>query len=66
MRGREIKLEEEEGDAIYHEAVGALFAGSARRARRDQVEGALRHAGARARQCVDVANVLQSISLKNA
>jgi uncharacterized protein len=63
---RKIKLLEEEGDAIYHNAIGSLF-----RAENpdpmdvikwkelyDTLEGALD-------ECEDVANVLESISLKN-
>ena len=46
----QIKQLEEEGDAIYHEAVGALFAGKPGPARGDQVEGDVRHARARDRQ----------------
>ena len=61
-----IKRMEEEGDAIYHEAVGALFAGKP-----DPIEvikwkemyDTLEHA---IDSCMGVAQVLQSISLKNA
>lgn len=61
-----IKRLEEEGDAIYHEAVGALFAG-----RPDPLEvlkwkeiyDTLERA---IDSCMGVAQVLQSISLKNA
>ena len=61
-----IKHLEEEGDAIYHEAVGALFAG-----RPDPLEvlkwkeiyDTLERA---IDSCMGVAQVLQSISLKNA
>ena len=61
-----IKHLEEEGDAIYHEAVGGLFAG-----RPDPLEvikwkemyDTLEHA---IDSCMGVAQVLQSISLKNA
>jgi uncharacterized protein Yka (UPF0111/DUF47 family) len=66
MRGREIKLKEEEGDALYHQAVGALFAGSPDplevikwKELYDTLERALD-------QCEDVANVLESIALKHA
>lgn len=65
-RARQIKRLEEEGDAIYHEAVGALFAGSPNALEvikwkdlYDTIEDALDH-------CEDVANVLESISLKHA
>lgn len=66
MRGREIKLKEEEGDALYHQAVGALFAGNPNpldvikwKELYDTLERALD-------QCEDVANVLESIALKHA
>ena len=65
-RAREIKVLEEEGDAIYHEAVGGLFRGSPDaldvikwKELYDTLERALD-------QCEDVANTLESISLKNA
>jgi uncharacterized protein Yka (UPF0111/DUF47 family) len=65
-RTREIKNLEEEGDAIYHEAVGALFAGTPDplevikwKELYDTLERAID-------QCEDVANVLESISLKHA
>jgi dTDP-4-dehydrorhamnose 3,5-epimerase len=61
-----LKLLEEEGDAVYHDAMGALFAegGDALEVIKwkdlyDKVEDALD-------QCEDVGNVLQSIALKNA
>ena len=63
--GREIKLLEEEGDALYHQAVGALFAGSPNpldvikwKELFDKLEEAMD-------ECDDVSNVLESISLKN-
>jgi predicted phosphate transport protein (TIGR00153 family) len=62
----EIKKLEEEGDAIYHDAVGALFAGRPDplevmkwKEMYDTLEGAID-------SCMGVAQVLQSISLKNA
>ena len=65
-QGRQVKLREEEGDAIYHEAVGELFLGSPDplevikwKELYDTVERALD-------QCEDVANVLESIALKHA
>jgi uncharacterized protein len=65
-RGREIKVKEEEGDALYHQAVGALFAGTPEplevikwKELYDTLERALD-------QCEDVANVLESIALKHA
>jgi predicted phosphate transport protein (TIGR00153 family) len=65
-RAREIKRLEEEGDAIYHEAVGGLFSGTPDaldvikwKELYDTLERALD-------QCEDVANTLESISLKNA
>ena len=61
-----IKHLEEEGDAIYHEAVGALFAGTPDplevikwKEMYDTLERAID-------SCMGVAQVLQSISLKNA
>jgi len=61
-----IKQLEEEGDAIYHEAVGALFAGSPDALDTikwmemyDTLERAID-------SCMGVAQVLQSISIKNA
>jgi uncharacterized protein Yka (UPF0111/DUF47 family) len=63
---RQIKLREEEGDTIYHEAVGALFRGSPDpldvikwKELYDTLERALD-------ECEDVANVVESISLKHA
>lgn len=64
-RAREIKRLEEEGDAIYHEALAALFEGSPEpidvikwKDLLDLLEDALD-------ECEDVANVLESISLKH-
>ena len=61
-----IKHLEEEGDAIYHEAVGALFAGKPDpldvlkwKEMYDTLERAID-------SCMGVAQVLQSISMKNA
>ena len=61
-----LKVLEEEGDAVYHDAMGALFAegGDALEVVKwkdlyDKIEDALD-------QCEDVGNVLQSIALKNA
>lgn len=61
-----IKQLEEEGDAIYHEAVGDLFSGSPNpldvlkwKEMYDTLERAID-------SCMGVAQVLQSISLKNA
>lgn len=61
-----LKQLEEEGDAVYHEAMGTLFAegGDALEVVKwkdlyDKIEDALD-------QCEDVGNVLQSIALKNA
>ena len=62
----EIKRLEEEGDAIYHEAVGALFAGTPdplEVIRWKEVYETLEIA---IDQCMGVANALQSISIKNA
>jgi predicted phosphate transport protein (TIGR00153 family) len=61
----ELKRLEEEGDAIYHEAMGALFSDTADpievikwKELYDKLEDTLD-------QCEDVANVLQSIAIKN-
>lgn len=63
--GREIKLLEEEGDALYSAAVGALFEGTPNaldvikwKELYDNIEHAID-------ECEDVLNVLESISLKN-
>ena len=65
-QARAVKLREEEGDALYHEAVGALFEGVPDplevikwKELYDTLERALD-------QCEDVANVLESIALKHA
>lgn len=64
-KARELKKLEEEGDALYHEAMGNLFAQTTDpiaiikwKELYDNIEDALD-------QCEDVANVLQSIALKN-
>jgi uncharacterized protein Yka (UPF0111/DUF47 family) len=63
--GRKIKRLEEEGDAIYHQAVGDLFDGTPDplqiikwKELYDKLEEAMD-------ECEDVSNVLESISLKN-
>jgi predicted phosphate transport protein (TIGR00153 family) len=61
-----IKVLEEEGDALYHEAVGALFAGRPdplEVIRWKEIYETLEQA---IDQCMGVANAVQSISLKNA
>jgi predicted phosphate transport protein (TIGR00153 family) len=61
-----IKHLEEEGDAIYHDAVGALFAGNPNPLeviKWKEMYDTLEHA---IDSCMGVAQVLQSISLKNA
>jgi uncharacterized protein len=65
-KGTEVKALEEEGDAIYHAAVGALFDDGESpievmkwKELYDTLERTLDH-------CEDVANVLESIALKNA
>jgi len=61
-----IKQLEEEGDAIYHEAVGALFSGDPNPldvVRWMEMYDTLERA---VDSCMGVAQVLQSISLKNA
>jgi len=64
-RGRDIKLREEEGDQIYHQAIGDLFASESNaievikwKELFDTLERALD-------QCEDVANVVESIALKH-
>jgi uncharacterized protein Yka (UPF0111/DUF47 family) len=60
-----IKLLEEEGDALYHEAVGALFAGTPdpiEVIRWKEVYETLELA---IDQCMGVANAVHSISIKN-
>jgi hypothetical protein len=66
MHAVEIKRLEEEGDAIYHEAMGALFAGHPDplevmkwKEMYDTLERAID-------SCMAVAQVMQSISFKNA
>ncbi|HEX5438128.1 MAG TPA: DUF47 family protein [Gemmatimonadaceae bacterium] len=66
QQSRAIKTHEEEGDALYHEAVGLLFKGTPDplevikwKELYDTLERALD-------QCEDVANVVESISLKHA
>jgi len=66
QQSRVIKQHEEEGDALYHEAVGLLFQGTPNpldvikwKELYDTLERALD-------QCEDVANALESISLKHA
>ena len=63
---REVKRLEEEGDAVYHEAIGQLFRGTPDPLEvmkwkdvYDKLEDAID-------RCEDVANVLESISLKHA
>ena len=64
-QARQIKVLEEEGDAVYHEAVGPLFDGTPDplevikwKELYDKLEDTLD-------QCEDVGNVLESISIKN-
>lgn len=64
-QARELKVLEEEADAIYHEAIGKLFDGSADALEVirwkeifDKLEDAMD-------ECEDVANVLEGISLKH-
>jgi predicted phosphate transport protein (TIGR00153 family) len=66
VQAAEIKKLEEEGDALYHEAVGALFAGSPdpiEVIRWKEVYETLETA---IDQCMGVANAVHSISIKNA
>src|SRR3982751_5919793 len=60
-----IKLLEEEGDALYHDAVGALFAGTPdpiEVIRWKEIYESLEQA---IDQCMGVANAVHSISIKN-
>jgi uncharacterized protein Yka (UPF0111/DUF47 family) len=62
----EIKKLEEEGDAIYHDAIGALFAGTPdplEVIRWKEVYETLEIA---IDQCMGVANAVHSIAIKNA
>jgi predicted phosphate transport protein (TIGR00153 family) len=66
MFASKIKALEEEGDTLYHDAVGALFAGKPdpiEVIRWKEVYETLEMA---IDQCMGVANAVQSISLKNA
>ncbi len=63
--GREVKTLEEEGDALYSAAVGALFDGTPNaldvikwKEIYDNIEHAID-------ECEDVLNVLESVSIKN-
>jgi uncharacterized protein Yka (UPF0111/DUF47 family) len=63
---RQLKMLEEEGDSVYHEAVENLFRTSTDaievikwKELLDKIEDAID-------QCEDVGNTLQSIALKNA
>jgi predicted phosphate transport protein (TIGR00153 family) len=63
---RQLKLLEEEGDAVFHEALDVLFSNATDpllvikwKELYDKIEDAID-------QCEDVGNVLQSISIKNA
>ncbi|MEO7456001.1 MAG: DUF47 family protein [Gemmatimonadaceae bacterium] len=65
LHAAEIKKLEEEGDALYHEAVGALFAGTPdpiEVIRWKEVYESLEIA---IDQCMGVANAVHSISIKN-
>ena len=64
-RARELKVLEEEGDAVYREAIAALFDGSVEpidvikwKEMYDKLEDTLD-------ECEDVGNTLESISIKN-
>ena len=64
-RARELKVLEEEGDAVYREAIAALFDGTTQpldvikwKEVYDKLEDTLD-------QCEDVGNTLESISIKN-
>lgn len=62
---REVKVLEEKADAIYSKAIAALFAGkpdAIEVIKWKEIYGNLEHA---VDECEDVANVLESISLKN-
>jgi predicted phosphate transport protein (TIGR00153 family) len=66
QNAREIKLLEEEGDAIYHDAVGALFLNGADALEVMKWKDVYDHLENALDECEDVANALESISLKNA
>jgi len=62
----EIKKLEEEGDAIYHEAVGALFAGTPDAIEVIRWKEVYETLEIAIDLCMGVANAAQSISIKNA
>jgi len=66
QKARQIKLLEEEGDAIYHEAVGGLFQNGADALEVIKWKDLYDHLENALDECEDVANTLESISLKNA
>jgi uncharacterized protein len=66
QQAAEIKKLEEEGDAIYHEAVGALFAGTPDALEVIRWKEVYETLEIAIDQCMGVANALQSISIKNA
>ena len=61
----QIKLLEEEGDALYHEAVGALFAGTPDAIEVIRWKEVYETLELAIDQCMGVANAVHSISIKN-
>jgi predicted phosphate transport protein (TIGR00153 family) len=62
----DIKRLEEEGDAIYHDAVGALFSGSPDALEVIRWKEVYESLETAIDQCMGVANAVHSISIKNA
>jgi uncharacterized protein Yka (UPF0111/DUF47 family) len=61
----EIKKLEEEGDALYHEAVGALFSGTPDALEVIRWKEVYETLEIAIDQCMGVANAVHSISIKN-
>ncbi|MDB4889378.1 MAG: putative phosphate transport regulator [Gemmatimonadetes bacterium] len=65
IQAAEIKKLEEEGDALYHEAVGALFAGTPDAIEVIRWKEVYESLETAIDQCMGVANAVHSISIKN-
>ena len=65
VEAAEIKKLEEEGDALYHEAVGALFAGTPDAIEVIRWKEVYETLEIAIDQCMGVANAVHSISIKN-
>jgi len=65
IQAAEIKKLEEEGDALYHEAVGALFAGTPDAIEVIRWKEVYETLEIAIDQCMGVANAVHSISIKN-